>query len=274
MNEINLQTVLSVYVERYTGAAFRGLIILGSLYLLFWLIKPKAFQKFRVQPPTNQNPKPLKEAFLTFTTYLVYAAASSLVFLIYMKTGYIKAYNNVADMGWFYTIASFFVFLFYTDMMFYWSHFLMHRSRFLYKTHSYHHQFVNVTPWAAYAFHTGEAIINAAAFLILMLVVPWHPVVLLLFVIVSIAYNGYIHSGYDFTPLAWRSHPVFKWLNSPTHHIYHHQKLNCNYSFLFTFWDKWMGTEVYPELRKNHSQPRDKDFLPDGKNLVSEPSSL
>jgi Delta7-sterol 5-desaturase len=255
MNSELLQ-LLQYWLERYTGTATRGFVILGSLYLIFWVFKRPWMDKYRVQTLGSHQPKPLKEAYYTFTTYMVYAAAAVIVAVVAKKTGHSMVYTNVAQYGWFYTLGSFFIFAVWTDTAFFWSHLLMHKNRKLYRiSHATHHQFINVTPWAAYAFHTGEAIINAGAFLALMLLVPWHPLALLVFAVMSIAFNGVVHSGYDLFPKRWREHPVLKLVNTPTHHIYHHQRPDCNYSFFFTFWDKVMKTEKLPE---SYYKPREE----------------
>lgn len=235
-----------LFADKYMSSATRGVVILGTLFLIFWVFKRPWMDRFRVTPPPAAKAKPLKEAFLTFSSYIVYAIAASVVALAY-KAGYTVMYTDVSKYGWFYTVASVFIFMFYVDTMFYWSHWIMHKSRLVYKIHVTHHQFVNVTPWAAYAFHTGEAIVNAGAFMIGMLVIPWHPMALLAFVIISVTYNGVLHLGYDFFPKSWRTNPVMKWMTTTTHHVYHHQKSNCNYSFFFTFWDKVMKTEKLPD---------------------------
>lgn len=235
--------IFLLFLSKYKDAVIRMVVILGGLYGVFWVLKPKWLEKYRIHAPKNQQPKVLKEMAYTFTTYLVFTLFSTLVLIIYKTTGYIQMYTDVAQYGWFYTIASFFIFVVYSDTTFYWSHVFMHKWKLLNQSHARHHQFVNVTPWAAYAFHAGEAFINAGSFFLLMLIFPWHPIVLLSYVVFSIFYNGMIHSGYDLFPKSWRSNPVLKWLNTPTHHILHHHGQKHNYGFILTFWDKVMKTE-------------------------------
>lgn len=243
---------LITVVDRFAVAAVRGAIIIGALYLAFWVYRRPSMNRHRVSTTNNAAPRPLKEALLTFSTYFVYSIATAIVIFVAKYGSHSMMYTNVADYGWFYTILSVPLFLFYIDTAFYWSHVLMHKNRFFRRAHVTHHQFVNVTPWGGFAFHLAEAVINASSFLILMLFVPWHPVSFVSFIILSLVYSGFIHLGYDFMPLSWRSHPVLKWLNTPTHHIYHHHKHGYNFGFIFTFWDKIMGTEKLPCLTPAH----------------------
>ena len=235
------------FVGRYAAIATRGIIILGGMFAVFWLLKRPWMDKYRVPTVGRAQAKPKREALFTFTTYIVYAVSATTVAILGKEFGISKMYTDPAQYGMAYTVLSFFIFLFWVDTSFYWSHYVMHKSKMVYKVHATHHQFVNVTPWCAYAFHTGEAIINAGAFFLLLMLVPWHPLTMFAFVLFSIFYNGLIHLGYDLYPKSWRTNPVMKWWNTTTHHIYHHQKSNCNYGFIFTFWDKLMKTERLPQ---------------------------
>lgn len=247
METSELYQFLLVVGDRYKSSAIRGLVILGGMYLIFWTLKRPWMDKYRIPSFGGQKPKPVREFLYTYMTYIVYAFAGGGLYLIQKKTGFTMMYTKVADYGWFYTIGSFFILAFYFDTMFYWSHVLMHKSKLLYRAaHADHHQFVNVTPWAAYAFGFGEALINVGAFFLILLIMPWHPMALFVYIVFSVTYNGMIHLGYEFFPNRWRNNSILKWMNTTTHHVYHHQKLNCNYSFMFTFWDKIMKTEKLP----------------------------
>jgi Delta7-sterol 5-desaturase len=244
-----LQQSLAVWGSKYIDSAMRGAIILSPLFLIFWVFKRPWMDKYRVAPIGTHKAKPLQEIFYALTnTYVVYGLISVTLFLVAKTTGHSMVYMDIAKYGWPYAIASFFIILFAYDTGFYWAHTLMHKSRAVYKvTHATHHKFINVTPFAAYAFHFGEAGIAAVTLITILLVMPWHPMVFLTYVVFSIAYNGLLHLGYDLFPKSWRNHPALKWMNTTTHHIYHHQIPNCNYGFVTTVWDKWMKTERLPE---------------------------
>lgn len=237
---------LTLFMERYLGLLSRHVPILGSLFLIFWVLKPKWIESRRVPQERSLAIQPLKEALLSLHSYVFYVLAGLLVASIAKTTGHSMMYTSVAEYGWIYTIFSFILFFFWVDTVFYWTHRLMHWSKMVFRVHKTHHNFVNVTPLTAYAFHSGEAILNAGSFMIMLLVLPWHPMVLFAFILVTIFMNGIIHSGYDVFPKSWRTNPILKYVNTPTHHSVHHQRFDCNYSFVFTFWDKWMRTEKLP----------------------------
>ncbi|MEZ4872880.1 MAG: sterol desaturase family protein [Bdellovibrionales bacterium] len=229
------------------GIVFRGVVILGLMYLVFWKWMRPKIQKYRVPNIRNSKANPFGEMRATGLTYLVFGFFSAILVCLDEWYGYSKMYTDVNEMGWAYTLISAPLFIFFIDATFYWSHILMHRSPFFWKAHEKHHTFINVTPWAAYAFHLGEAVINAGLLFTMLVVFPWHPYAMLAFSLLTISYNGMLHSGFDFMPKSWRKHPILKFMNTPSHHIYHHQRGDCNFAFFFTFWDKWMGTERLPE---------------------------
>jgi Delta7-sterol 5-desaturase len=248
MTTTELFQILGLWSSKYLESAMRGALILTPLFLVFWVFKRPWMDKYRVQPGTHKA-KPALEIFYALSnTYVVYAMISVTLFLVYKATGHSMMYKDIAAYGWPYAIASFFIILFVYDTSFYWAHTLMHKYRALYRvTHATHHKFINVTPFAAYAFHVGEAGIAAATLVVMLLVIPWHPMAFLSYVVFSIAYNGLLHLGYDLFPKSWRGNKLLKWMNTTTHHIYHHQQPNCNYGFVTTCWDKWMKTERLPE---------------------------
>lgn len=232
-----------IFLDKYKDALMRGTLILGSLYTLFWIMTPKRFSQYRIKHPKGQLANPKGEIKQILITYIAYSIAGVFVILAKKYYGISAAYLDISECGITYTVLSFLFFCLYSDTTFYWSHYLMHKSKLFYKAHRQHHKFINTTPFAAYAFGIGEAFISASFFMLMILFVPWHPIIFLTYLIYTITYNGIIHSGYDLFPRSWQSNIVMKWFYTPTHHALHHQKHNCNYGFLFTFWDKLMGTE-------------------------------
>jgi sterol desaturase/sphingolipid hydroxylase (fatty acid hydroxylase superfamily) len=74
------------------------------------------------------------------------------------------------------------------------------------------------------------------------------------FSFVAIGMNVLGHLGFEFYPAWFASHPVFKWLNTSTHHNHHHKISRGNYALYFTFWDKVMGTELMHDKVSTHKE--------------------
>ena len=115
--------------------------------------------------------------------------------------------------------------------------------------HKVHHQSHNPTPWAAFAFHPLEALIEIAIVPLAILIIPFHPIVILLFSTWSIIWNVIGHAGYELFPFWFVRHPFFRWFNTATHHNMHHLKSNGNFGLYFNIWDRLMGTN-FPDYEQ------------------------
>ena len=236
-----------IYLSRFSAGVFRAIAILFPLYCFFRLSNFKWLKKYQIRAVSKYKTFPLREVKLLFVTYFSFGFISVFLALIKKEFGFSNVYFEISDYGLFYTVLSFFILAFLDDAGFYWTHFLMHKPsfKFFFKSHMVHHRFINTTPFAAYAFDIGEAALTSFKFFLIVLLLPLHPLVLFIYLIFSILYNGLLHSGHDFFPSSWRENFILKWLNTPTHHSLHHKKHNCNFAFIFTFWDKFMKTEYY-----------------------------
>lgn len=61
------------------------------------------------------------------------------------------------------------------------------------------------------------------------------------------------HCIYEFWPSSLMSHPILKILNTPTHHVLHHESARYNYSIYYNFWDKICGTNN-PEYKERYQK--------------------
>jgi len=137
------------------------------------------------------------------------------------------------------------------DTYFYWTHRAMHSSALYQWVHKIHHLSMNPSPWAAYAFHPLEAVVEAGIVVVFAFVIPVHPLHISLFLLIMMIYNVYGHLGYELYPNRFSRSRVGKWINTSVNHNQHHQFFTGNYGLYFLWWDRWMGT-----LRKDY----DKQF--------------
>ena len=225
----------------YLKTIFLFSLICGSLYLLFWVIGKKKFERYRVLKDLKGRPLPLKEASLTFANLALYLIPIGLYSIAEKTIGFRMRYDSFFEYGSLYPFLSLFLMVFMVDTNFYWIHRWMHEKRI--KAHFSHHVFVNPTPWAAYGVHFLEGFLLSLPYYLILFFIPWHPLTLLGLSIFAFFYNSFIHLGFDPLPKSWRRNWITKWFNTPTHHSLHHYKPNSNYGLYFTLWDKLMGTE-------------------------------
>ena len=107
--------------------------------------------------------------------------------------------------------------------------------------------------FTAYSFSTGEAILTALYFPVVLAVVPASELAAFLFTVHMMLINAIHHCGYELYPRNRKGTPLFDWLTTTTHHDLHHANGRWNYGLYFTHWDRWMGTE-HPQYHEMFSR--------------------
>ncbi len=183
-----------------------------------------------------------REIAYSASSLLVFSALGCGVFALILK-GQVVIYGRPAAHGWFWLFASLPALLLWHDFYFYWTHRLLHRPWWLRHVHSVHHRSRNPSPFAAYAFHPVEALINGLVTPLALLVVPLHWSVVLLFALHQIVRNAHGHAAVETMPGGFVGHWLFGRFTTTTHHHLHHETAKGNYGLWFTWWDRWCGTE-------------------------------
>jgi sterol desaturase/sphingolipid hydroxylase (fatty acid hydroxylase superfamily) len=129
------------------------------------------------------------------------------------------------------------------DAWIYWSHRWMHRPRWFRTFHRRHHKSNNPSPFTAYSFDLGEAVLMVAFVAIWPAIFPTPWGVIDLFMFHQIFRNTMLHSGYELWPARADGRPWFDFLTTTTHHDLHHAQAGYNFAPWFTWWDRWLGTE-------------------------------
>lgn len=186
---------------------------------------------------------------------LVLFSLYSLVLYQMYKAGGTAVYWDLSAYPLWWLPLSFVVALLFHDTYFYWTHRLMH-TRWLYRLfHAGHHRSITPTPWAILSFQPLETLPQFLVFALLIVFVPFHPAVLLAYLIFDGLVNAAGHCGHELVPERLGRTPLFKYLNHVTHHDLHHSRFGCNYGQYFNVWDRLMGTFV--DRPENHQRRRD-----------------
>lgn len=124
------------------------------------------------------------------------------------------------------------------DTHFYWSHWLLHESTYLWdNVHFYHHQFKEPSAFAQFSVHPLESALQGPmGHFFVQLFFPVHPI--------QLAIMGFLGSAWAFAAHDGRGFDF----NS---HFFHHskgrgRKFYFNLGFLTPFWDNVMGTRWHP----------------------------
>ena len=223
------------------NVVLRYLLFAGGAYLFFYVWKRRQWLARRIQPRFPTSAQIRQEIGYSLLTAGIFAAIFLLVFAA-RKAGLTRIYADVHQYGWGYLALSIGLLVLLHDTYFYWTHRLMHHPRLFRYVHRVHHLSHNPSPWAAYAFHPLEAIIEAGILPLAVLALPVHPLALLIFGLYTLTFNVIGHLGYELLPPRLHGHWLGRWQNTSTHHNLHHQLTKGNYGLYFNFWDTWMGT--------------------------------
>ncbi|HXB10697.1 MAG TPA: sterol desaturase family protein, partial [Bacteroidia bacterium] len=233
----------------YLILALRYFVIAGIFFLVFYIIKPKRYLKLRIQHVFPKNKDYYREIGYSLLTFIFFAVYVIILFRTPVK-GYTLLYNNISNYGWAYFFLSVFLALVIHDAYFYWTHRLMHHPKLFKAFHLVHHKSTNPSPWAAFAFHPLEAMVEAGILPVLVFIMPMNRYSVLAFFLISTIINVYGHLGYEIYPAWLIKSKLGKWLNTSVSHNIHHKYFNGNYSFYTIIWDVLMGT-MHPDYDKS-----------------------
>lgn len=234
--------VLSEVAQKYY-------LLAGIAFLIFYLIRKNKIRHRKIQKKFPGTRDYIREIGFSTLSLFIFASVPIIILNSDITRPYTHYYQSINEFGIVYYIAAFPLMMVLHDTYFYWMHRLMHMPALFRTFHLLHHRSTNPSPWAAYAFHPLEAIIEAFITAVLLFVMPIHPSHLIIFFAFSLAYNVYGHLGFELYPKNFNKHWLGKWVNTSVSHNQHHQFFKGNYGLYFTFWDRWMGT-----LRPDYDQ--------------------
>lgn len=261
-----LTDFLMAYVDRYpvvlTSDFIRYAVGAGGVYLIVNLLMSRILLGRKIRAKTPDLRQMLTEIAVSLRTVLIFACVGTLIYMG-AQTGIIPVYTAVETYGWGWLIASTVILIVAHDAWFYWSHWLMHRPGLYRWFHRRHHKSHNPTPFTSYSFDASEAVINAVYFPLILLIIPCHPIALLIFTTHMMLRNAIGHCGYEVFPARRDGRPLFDWLTTVTHHDLHHAQAGRNFGLYFTWWDRWMGTEhprYHEEFAKSVGHDAEADW--------------
>ena len=162
----------------------------------------------------------------------------------------IEIYSEPLKHGLPWLLLSLPVLIVWQDLCFYGTHRLMHTRWMFRHVHGVHHRSREPSPWAAYAMHPVEAIVNGGMPLLALAVVPVQEQVLALFVLHQVLRNVIGHAAIECLPRGFVRHWFWGRFTSTTHHHLHHETAQGNYGLWFTWWDRAFGTERVDYLKR------------------------
>lgn len=234
-------TILTFDFLRYALAA-------GAVWLLVDVLFRRRLASRRILDAVRAPGQVRREFVYSLSTVIIFAANGMLIWLL-VGNGTIEVYADVADRGWAWWLFSLALIVVAHDAWFYWTHRWLHHRHWFRTVHGRHHASLHPTPWAAYAFHPVEALIQAAFLPLFLLIVPMHDAAIALFLLHMILRNTIGHCAHELFPWRWTPRGALRWITPVSHHHFHHARNRGNYGLYFTWWDRWCGTEDPEYLR-------------------------
>ncbi|MBK7938035.1 MAG: sterol desaturase family protein [Lewinellaceae bacterium] len=219
----------------------RYVVFCAISYAVFYVWKRRDWLFRKIQQKFPLRSDYLREIGYSAVSSAIFAAAAWICLGTPLRD-YTLFYSDIDQYGWWWLAASIPLTLLVHDAYFYWIHRLMHLPGLYRRIHLVHHKSVNPSPWAAYAFHPLEAVLEAGIIPLLLFAMPLHPVSFWAFITLMLMFNVYGHLGYELFSRKTYDHPIGRWLNSSVHHNMHHEKFYGNYGLYFTIWDRLCGT--------------------------------
>lgn len=219
----------------------RYLVIAAIAFFVFYILFRKRWAIKKIQHAFPKQRDYYREISYSLITVLIFSVVAFLILTEPIR-GLSLRYDNLNDFGAGYWFLSIFLMLALHDTYFYWAHRLMHHKKLFKHLHLIHHKSTNPSPWAAYAFHPLEGIIEAGVIFPIIFIIPYHISAIIVFMLLMMIYNVYGHLGFELYPKGFAKNSIGKWINTSVNHNQHHKHVEGNYGLYFLFWDRWMGT--------------------------------
>ncbi len=244
-----MQSALELWLTIFVIDTLRYLIGAGGVSLVLLGLFAAFSRRRYIQARRATAADIRREIRYSLQTTAVYAAVA-LATVHLEQIGALRYYADWSAYPLWYTLLSLPLLLVLHDTYFYWVHRAMHHRILFRWMHLAHHRSHTPTPWAAYAFAPGEAVVMALFVPLAAWLIPIHGAVLFTFLAVMIVRNAMGHSGVEFHTPGWVDGPL-DCLTTVVHHDLHHQRARGHYGLYFTWWDRWMGTE-FPDYKARY----------------------
>ena len=230
------------WISYFLVIGIRYLLVAGLAFFVWYVLLRKriSFKKIQLRFPSGKDYQ--REIFFSLCTMFLFA------FVPWFFLGHeamrktTTFYKDINLHGQLYFWLAFPLMLLIHDTYFYWIHRLMHHPKLFRIFHLIHHKSTNPSPWAAFAFHPLEAILEVGILVVLIYTIPVTKAHLFFFFLFQMFYNVYGHLGWELFPKNFQRTWVGRWINTSVTHNQHHQYFTGNYGLYFLFWDRLMGT--------------------------------
>ena len=162
------------FLEILTIVGSRYFIIAGIVFIVCYLLLRNRIATKKIQISFPKNTDYLREMIYSLSSMVIFSLIVTSVVFNPAVRPHTTIYSDISQYGWAYYLLAFPIMFFVHDTYFYWIHRMMHHPVLFKWFHLVHHKSTNPSPWAAYAFHPLEAILENGIILIFYFTIPMH----------------------------------------------------------------------------------------------------
>ena len=260
-----LRNSIEESVLNFTLYVMFGILV----FLLVWQLLKNAWRWRRIQPKNEFRKHFFRHDILFSFGSILMAGMLTAILTLLDQMGLMKLYWDFKAHSTVWGYLQPVVLIFFTDAYFYWTHRWMHHPKIYRWVHKTHHKSTDPSPLTIFAFHPLENLVEFLPFVLLPMLIPIYWPILFLWQTLDLLNNVLGHLGYEIYPKNWVHLPFFKYKTASTHHNMHHEQFTGNYGLYFTFWDKWMKTEI-----KDYKERFDEIYLGVSGDSTNEKSAI
>ena len=244
----------------------RMAILVGGL-LFFWIIEGAI-----PLLPLNYKKKKIHHAAVNFGFTIIHLIIHTLLAIVIIKLSDWCADNSFGFVYWFdaNVILTIIIGVLALDFSSWLVHYVMHKSRLLWRFHLVHHSDNNVDVTTGLRHHPGDSLLRGVFFILLIFIsgAPMYSV--MIYQTLVVLATAFTHANINLPKRLDNALSYF--LISPNmHKVHHHWKqpfTDSNYGAVFSIWDRLLGTykkldpkDIRYGLDRYYPNEKDEDFM-------------
>ncbi len=246
------QDIWSMWLSSVTVDLRRYVIFAVAVWLVLWLVLRNPLRARKIRDETPARGQLMSEFLFSVRSIAVFSTVSVGINLL-ERAGAYPMSEMAKAWGPLWLAVSVVLMIIGQDAWIYATHRWMHKPRWFRTFHRRHHKSNNPSPFTAYSFDMGEAVLMVLFVVIWPFFVPTPWAATGFFMVHQIFRNTLLHAGYELMPARADGRPLLDWMTTTVHHDLHHAQAGYNYGAWFTCWDRWFGTE-HPDYHARYAE--------------------
>lgn len=242
INLSDYRVLIVTFLIVFSIVFLRYLLFSGAYHWLFFVLFRKKFKKKMLFEQRLKARQTRRELRMSLYSALIFSATGLLLLLLW-QNDMTQIYTDIFYYPVWYLPLSILFFLILHDTYYYWLHKWMHTSSWMRPFHMEHHKSVDTSVFTSFSFHPVESFLQAIIVPILLVLVPMHPIALLITLTLMTLSAIINHGGVEIYPMDKSFRGIDHYIIGATHHDIHHRNSKKNFGLYFTFWDRLMKTE-------------------------------